>query len=105
MKGLILFVGVLLFTYLFVITLEYFGRFGNIPRLILFYLFLGVNGFVFSKYIAIPLFKLNKIAKRLSLNEASVMIGSIFPDISDKLLNTLQLNSQLEGSQNIALLQ
>ena len=33
------------------------------------------------------------------------MIGSIFPDISDKLENTLQLNSQLDDSNtNLSLL-
>lgn len=103
-KGIVLFVSIFLFSFLLVSGLEFFGRFGNSLRLILFYLFLGVNGFVFVKYIATPLFKLNKISKRLSLNDASIMIGSIFPDISDKLLNTLQLNSQLDNGQNVALL-
>lgn len=104
-KGLVLFLSVFLFTFLTVSGLEYFGRFGNTFRLILFYSFLGINAYIFVKFIAIPLFKLNKISKRLSLNEASVMIGSIFPDISDKLQNTLQLNSQLsDSSQNIVLL-
>ena len=104
-KGLVLFMSVLLFMFLAISGLEYFGRFGHVFRLILFYLFFGVNVLIFGKYLVIPLFKLNKMSSRLSLNEAAVMIGSIFPDISDKLENTLQLNSQLSNSsQNLVLL-
>ena len=105
-KGAVLFVSIFLLTFLTVSTLEYFGRFGNTLRLLMFYSFIITNIVVFVKFIAIPLFKLNKLSKRLSLNEASIMIGSIFPDISDKLQNTLQLSSQLENNpQNVGLLQ
>ena len=104
-KGIVLFVSIFLLSFLIVSGLEFFGRFGNTTRLLLFYTFIGVNIAVLFNYILIPLFKLNKISNRLSLNEASVMIGSIFPEISDKLENTLQLNSQLHSKgQNIALL-
>ena len=104
-KGIVLFFSIFLFSFLIVSVLEYFGRFGNSIRLLLFYTFIGVNVVVLFNYIFVPLFKLNKISKRLSLNEASVMIGSIFPDISDKLENTLQLNTQLQlNGQNLSLL-
>jgi len=104
-KGIVLFLSIFLFSFLVVSGLEYFGRFGNNIRLVLFYAFIGVNLVVLFNYILIPIFKLKKISKRLSLNEASVMIGSIFPDISDKLENTLQLNKQLnENGKNISLL-
>ena len=104
-KGLVLFVSIFLFSFLLVSGLEYFGRFGHFIRLILLCSFVGVNLLVLFNYILVPIFKLNKIAKRLSLDEASVMIGSIFPDISDKLENTLQLNNQLKGGgDNMALL-
>jgi len=104
-KGIVLFLSIFLFSFLMVSALEYFGRFGNNMRLALFYAFIGVNLIVLFNYILIPIFKLNKISKRLSLNEASVMIGSIFPDISDKLENTLQLNTQLgDNGKNISLL-
>ena len=83
-KGAFLFLSILLCTFLIISCLEYFGRFGNVLRMLLLFTFVGVNLFVLAKYIIVPIFKLNKIANRLSLNEASVMIGSIFPDISDK---------------------
>lgn len=104
-KGIVLFLSIFLFSFLLVSGLEYFGRFGNNIRSILFYAFIGVNAFILFNYFFIPLFKLNKISRRLSLNEASIMIGSIFPDISDKLENTLQLNNQLQtNGQNVSLL-
>jgi len=104
-KGVVMFLSIFLFSFLLVSCLEYFGRFGNTIRSILFYTFIVINIGILIKYILIPLFKLTKLSKRLTLTEASVMIGSIFPDISDKLENTLQLNKQLELSgENITLL-
>jgi len=106
LKGALLFVIIFLFSFLLVSVLEYFGRFNQTARFILFYAFILINLSVLIKFIIIPLFKLNKLSKRLSLNQASKMIGSIFPTISDKLQNTLQLNAQINNqSQNIDLIQ
>ena len=98
LKGIVLFLSFFLFSFLVVSSLEYFGRFGHLIRSILFYSFVIINIGILLNYILFPLFKLTKLSKRLTLNEASVMIGYIFPDISDKLENTLQLNKQLELS-------
>jgi hypothetical protein len=104
-KGVVLFLSFFLFSFLLVSSLEYFGRFGNLMRSVLFYTFIVINIGILINYILIPLFKLTKLSKRLSLSEASVMIGSIFPDISDKLVNTLQLNQQLDiNGENVDLL-
>ena len=95
-KGLILFVGVLLFTYLFVITLEYFGRFGTTVRASLFFGFIGVNLFILAKYILIPSLKLKSFGNRIDRYQASSIIGRFFPKISDRLLNTLQLSDRMD---------
>jgi hypothetical protein len=95
-KGIFLFVGVLLVTYLAIITLEYFGRFNSYVRGSLFFGFLAVNGFILGKYIVIPLLKLKSYGKRINRYQASSIIGSFFPDISDRLLNTLQLKDQMD---------
>ena len=42
-----------------------------------------------------PLLKWARISKGLSYEEASELIGSHFPEISDRLLNVLQLQNQL----------
>lgn len=104
-KGIFLFVGVLLLTYLAIITLEYFGRFNSYVRGSLFFGFLAVNGFILIKYIFTPLLKLKSYGKRIDRYQASSIIGSFFPDISDRLLNTLQLKDQMdENSADFELL-
>ncbi|MDG1331309.1 MAG: hypothetical protein P8P74_03200 [Crocinitomicaceae bacterium] len=104
-KGIFLFVGVLLLTYLVIITLEYFGRFNSYVRGSLFFGFLAVNGFILGKYIVQPLLKLKSFGKRINRYQASSIIGSFFPDISDRLLNTLQLKDQMdENSADFELL-
>lgn len=97
-KGLILFAGVLVTSYLFVITLEYFGRFGSLVRAILLFGFIGVNLFIISKYLIVPLLRLKSYGKRIDRKQASSIIGSFFPDVSDRLLNTLQLNDQMNAN-------
>ena len=98
-KGSILFLAVLLFSYLLVSGLEYLGRFGSATRFFLLISFILVNGFILIRYLVIPLFKLNKLTKHLTIWEASDMIGSVFPDIGDKLRNTLQLEKQMGSAE------
>lgn len=105
-KGLLLFIIVFLFSFLVITTLEYFGKFGPMVRSILFFVFIICNGLIGIKYLIVPILKLLKVGGQLSINEASKMIGDLFPDVSDKLQNTLQLSNQLNDSgANIELLQ
>jgi hypothetical protein len=95
LKGGILFSGILLLSYLLVASLEFFGRFGSVIRAVLFFGFIAVNSFLFVKYFAIPLLKLISFGKRIDRYQASRIIGTFFPHVSDRLLNTLQLNDSL----------
>lgn len=95
-KGIILFTGILLFTYLSVIVLEYFGRFNSAVRAVLFFSFVTVNIFILSRYVVIPLLKLKSFGSRINRYQASAIIGRFFPGISDRLLNTLQLNDRMD---------
>ncbi len=104
-KGLIFFVGVFLLSFLLVTTLEYFGRFGSITRASFFFAFILLNSAILIKYFAIPLLKLYKFGKRIDRFQASEIIGSFFPAISDRLKNTLQLHNSLELNEgNIELI-
>lgn len=98
-KGLIWFVGIFLFSLLLTTTLEYFGRFGSLTRGILFFSFIGTNCFILLKYIITPLTKLYSFGTRISRVQASQIIGTFFPNISDRLLNTLQLNEDLNQQE------
>ena len=96
-KGLLFFILTLGITFLFITTLEYFGRFNSIVRGILLFSFVGINIYIFSYYFLRPLFKLFSFGKRISRNQAAFIIGNFFPDISDRLLNTLQLNDDISN--------
>jgi len=91
-KGMLFFFLTLGITFLFITTLEYFGRFNSLVRGFLLFSFVGINIYFFSYYFIRPLLKLFSFGKRISRNQAALIIGDFFPDISDRLLNTLQLN-------------
>ena len=94
-KGVLLFIGFLIITYLFMVTLEFFGRFSSAVRGILLFSFISVNGFILTKYIFLPSLKLKSFGSRIDRYQASNIIGEFFPAVSDRLLNTLQLNDQM----------
>ncbi len=104
-RGLLLFFVIFLCSFLFATTFEYFGKFNSIIRAILFFGFIGVNTFVLIKYILIPVSKLISFGKQINRIQASEIIGSFFPSISDRLKNTLQLQNDLLNQEgNIELL-
>ena len=104
-RGGFLFVLIFAISYLLVIGLEFIGRFSSSVRLALLMGFLIVNTYVFSKYIVIPLSKLFSFGKRIDRYQAAQIIGKFFPDVNDRLLNTLQLNDAAsQNSGNIELL-
>jgi hypothetical protein len=102
-KGLILTLAILLFSFILVNVLEYFGHFGILMRGILFYTYLVLNVLIISYYVLIPLLKLYRIGKIISYAQASEIIGKHFAEVKDKLLNTLQLQQQkaIGGSDSL----
>jgi len=103
-KGLILFVSLLSLSYAAVSYLEYVGRFSGGVRKFMLLSFIGLNVVLLSKFLVIPLLRLNKVARRISLNEASVMIGRIFPEVGDKLRNTLEFGEKAGAEGSLSLL-
>lgn len=99
-KGLIYSVSLILGAYLIVTVSEYFGNFGKGIRTFFFYALIGGSLIVLGKYILIPLTKLLKIGQSLSYEQASEIVGNHFPDVKDKLINTLQLAEQ-QGDSSI----
>ncbi|MFI5163926.1 MAG: DUF4175 family protein [Bacteroidia bacterium] len=93
-RGLLYSTGIVLAFYLAVSILEYYGQFNTTIRTILFYLFVGANGYVIAKLIVIPLLHLNKMGEIISNEQASEIIGKHFSNVQDKLLNVLQLQTQ-----------
>jgi hypothetical protein len=103
-RGLLLFFVIFLFSFLFATTFEYFGRFNSVVRGILFFGFIGLNTYVFVRFILVPVSKLISFGKQITRIQAAEIIGSFFPAISDRLKNTLQLQNDLihqEGNMEL----
>jgi hypothetical protein len=75
-------------------------RFNATTRTILFWAFIATLLGISFWYFFRPLAKLYQIAKGLNDYQISKIIGKHFPDIDDKLLNTIQLNKQLNTETN-----
>ncbi len=95
-KGVILSISLIISFFLLAISLEHIIHFGTTLRRIIFYLYLFIASVIFFYYIFRPIAGLIRIGKRLSKEEAAKIIGTHFNDINDKLLNTLQLQKNLE---------
>ena len=91
LKGVILALAFTLTAYIALNALEYWIRFGNIIRAIMFFGFISLAIYCFVKYIFIPIYKLSNLNVQISDDEAAKQIGKYFPEIKDKLLNILQL--------------
>lgn len=101
LKGSIFFLTLLSSTYLFFTVLEYYGKFNPTVRVVFFFTYVTVGGLAFYKWIADPLSKIFALRKQLSDEEASVQIGNYFPEIKDKLLNTIQLSKNTREENDL----
>jgi len=99
-RGLIWFVAGA--TSLFFLTsfLEYIGNFSSSVRTVLFWVFMLFSVSVLIRFVVIPLLKLYHMGDRINHEQAAIIVGTHFPDIQDKLLNTLQLGKELAYHQS-----
>jgi hypothetical protein len=91
-KGTILSTSLIAILFLVINLIEYFSWSGTITRTVIFYIFVISVISIVIYYIIIPALKIIKLGKVLSHEEAARIIGNHFPEVSDKLLNTLQLH-------------
>jgi hypothetical protein len=97
-RGLLYTVAIVVSGYLAISLLEYFAHFDPLVRTILFWSFIGATGYVVTRFIAVPLFKINRIGKVISHEQAASIIGKHFTNVQDKLLNVLQLHNTGSGT-------
>src|SRR5476651_516448 len=96
LRGLI-FLGAGLFSAYVVITVgEYFGNFNTTARTFLFYGFILLNLSLLCWLVLPPFLAWMQLGKTLTHDEAAEIIGKHFSNVSDKLLNTLQLKKLSE---------
>lgn len=92
-KGALYSLCLLLSLFLIIALLEYFGYFGTVVRAILFWSYLLIGILVIGYYVIIPLTKMFRIGKVISYEDAARIVGEHFPEVKDKLLNLIQLQS------------
>lgn len=85
-------------------TLEYFSWFSPQVRGLLFWFFIGTTIILALIYFFVPIYNLLRYRKRMPLKQAAIIIGRFFPEIEDRLLNTLQLHETLERDDDNELL-
>jgi hypothetical protein len=98
-KGGLFFTALLGSAYLFINTAEFVGRFDSFGRGVLLFGFLLIVFAGLYLLIIRPLLSLYGLSKPLSNDKAAQQIGQFFPEIGDKLLNTLQLQ-RISSDQN-----
>ncbi|WP_248724579.1 DUF4175 family protein [Seonamhaeicola sp. ML3] len=96
LKGAILFFAIGLLYFLITLFVEHVLWLNTKARTVLFWLFVAVELGLLVKFIFLPLAKLLKLKDGINYEDASRIIGNHFPEVSDKLLNVLQL----KGSSN-----
>jgi hypothetical protein len=101
-RGVLLFLLIFLISYFLVVVFEYYGKFSSLVRAGLFFSFVGLNIYVAIRYIILPLSKLFSFGDRINRYQAAGIIGRFFPDVNDRLLNTLQLNDTMQTSNQYA---
>ena len=101
-KGTILFFVIGLLYLLFTLIVEYFLWLNPMGRTVLFWVFVFVELALFFRFIAFTLLKLFRLQQGISNEEAAEIIGNHFPQISDKLLNVIQLNQNQRESELLA---
>ncbi len=92
-RGVILFLATGLLYFITVAAVEYFLWLSKLGRTILFWSFVAVELGLLYKFIVVPIARLIKLFNGIDFSDASKMIGLHFPEVSDKLINVLQLQA------------
>ena len=97
-RGCIYFFTVSFLFYLILAITEYFSHFEVFIRSIIFFSFIFINTIIIGKLLVIPLLNLFRIGKIISHKQASIIIGSHFSEVQDKLINILQLHELADNT-------
>jgi len=97
LRGVLLLTAALPISWLVVLGLETLGQFNSDLRTVLFYAFLASVTAVSVNYILLPALRLFRLRGGLNYADAALIIGTHFPEIEDRLLNTLQLQQKADA--------
>ncbi|QCR23987.1 DUF4175 family protein [Pontibacter sp. SGAir0037] len=102
LKGSIFAVGMLISIYIIYSLLEYLFYFPQAVRAFFLFSFIGVVIYAFVRWIAMPLSAVTKLRNLLSDEQAALRVGGYYPEIRDKLLNSIQLKDLDRTNELIA---
>lgn len=97
-RGVLVFLSCLLFYILTVSVGEYYLYLPVWSRVTIVSLFLVFGLSALVVWVVIPLTKMGRLGKVISHEQAAEIIGRHFPEISDRLLNILQLKKQHDNT-------
>lgn len=101
LKGGLIWLAILFGSYFLINTLEFNVGFNEIGRTIIFFTFIaGITFAAYSLFIKY-LLKLRNQNKQISNEQVAEEVGAFFPEISDKLLNLLQLEKLSESDNEL----
>ncbi len=100
-KGVLYAVGIVLTLFLAAVLLEHFGWLPPVARAVIFWGGLVAVIAVVSWLVVRPLLKMAGLGKRIDRQQAAMIIGKHFPEVSDKLLNLLQLMSDRSDESDL----
>ncbi|HMB62810.1 MAG TPA: hypothetical protein VKN36_07040 [Eudoraea sp.] len=90
-KGCLLFMALGFLFLIVVLAVEYFLWLNSTGRGILLLIFVGAEVYLLFRYILTPIALLFKLRQGITHKQASVLIGTHFTDVGDKLYNLLEL--------------
>ncbi|MBS1526891.1 MAG: hypothetical protein JST19_14650, partial [Bacteroidetes bacterium] len=99
LRGLIFFGAGLFSAYIIVTISEYFWQFDTSFRTFLFYFFILLNLGLTAWLVLPSLLAWLRLGKTITHDQAAEIIGKHFNEVSDKLLNTLQLKKLVESDE------
>ena len=100
LRGSIVAAGVVTVGFLILTGIEFLGRFGVLTRTVLFWGFALLVAGVLLVMVILPLLRLFRLGRVISHEDASRIVGDHFPEVRDKLLNTLQLSDQINDDSH-----
>jgi len=104
LRGIIFFVGLGLIYFILTLFVEYFLWLKPQGRTLLFWIFVTVEAYLLLRFIFFPIFKILKFQKGIDYNQASIIIGNHFTEVSDTLTNYLQLSNAHSSAHSSELL-
>ncbi len=96
-RGLILFVLLIIVYFSLISTLEYFNYFDPKIKLSIVGFTVFLTFFIFIYFLIRPVLKLFGLGKRLSYYDVSAQLKQTYPEIKDKLINIVELESESDS--------